>query len=379
MELNMGGIKSKSRKYIVSRENLKVGDIILMFSGGLGSKLISKSTGSQYSHVMIWCDDYCVHAVPEGIYSINIDRVLVSEHDYIKVIRYEGGSGLGKVVEYAKNKIGSLYSKVEAVKVKAYPELANKNVQFCSRLVAQAYHQAGIEIVDDPDFCSPGDIEKSGLLTEVGNIVDLASERQIKFAKSVDPRKIEQSSMYDFLNPTFDVFKKNGCNVNNLSNIFDGLTRMPKLDKEVTDLLDLSGYLSFVDQDRDINNYRYDFEVMKEKIMSKDEGCLSYLNDFWNSNRREYERRVVELQEIYELKIKYAGVSFFERFFDLRYRLLQNVMDRIRVYQLCLEEYSDYLMIKESYLKASLLQCDDHVRHWREVQRNCGRLEGVLN
>ena len=43
----------------------------------------------------------------------------------------------------------------------------HSNRTFCSRLVAQAYHQGGIDIVKNPDYCSPDDFLISDCLEKV--------------------------------------------------------------------------------------------------------------------------------------------------------------------------------------------------------------------
>lgn len=50
---------------------------------------------------------------------------------------------------------------------------------FCSRLVARAFDSAGIRLVPDPDYCTPEQIRRSPLLTEVQDMIEMVSPAEL--------------------------------------------------------------------------------------------------------------------------------------------------------------------------------------------------------
>src|SRR3546814_10434296 len=60
-----------------------------------------------------------------------------------------------------RSKIGARYSALEAVRAVLPGQRRASRKQFCSRLIAQAFAAAGIQLVARPNFCSPAKLEKS--------------------------------------------------------------------------------------------------------------------------------------------------------------------------------------------------------------------------
>ena len=59
--------------------------------------------------------------------------------------------------------------------------------QFCSRLVAQAYRDAGVNLVSDADFCHPGELLHSAALVEVPNVLrNLSPEEEADRREDID-------------------------------------------------------------------------------------------------------------------------------------------------------------------------------------------------
>jgi hypothetical protein len=65
--------------------------------------------------------------------------------------------------------IGTQYSVKEAMLTALGGARQWSKKQFCSRLVAQAFASVGIELVADPNFCSPADLKDSLLLVAVSD------------------------------------------------------------------------------------------------------------------------------------------------------------------------------------------------------------------
>lgn len=77
-------------------------------------------------------------------------------------------------------------------------------MQFCSRLIAQAYAHIGRIIVENPDYCQPAELEHSGSLDIVPFMILKATREEIDFASTKDYVYENLISTYDWLNKTRD-------------------------------------------------------------------------------------------------------------------------------------------------------------------------------
>ncbi|MEM7943022.1 YiiX/YebB-like N1pC/P60 family cysteine hydrolase, partial [Morganella morganii] len=151
--------------FILNLNNLQLGDIILEHGYKPHSIAICKATKSHYSHAMIYAGHTIIEATSHGrVYSRIPNRIFVHNQNDIKVLRLREKTPdtiLEKIVTEAKLLTGTKYSLKEAILVLNSTEKQNLNLtrkQFCSRLVAQCYSSAGIDIVKNNSYCSPQDI-----------------------------------------------------------------------------------------------------------------------------------------------------------------------------------------------------------------------------
>lgn len=253
--------------FILETAKLLVGDIVLTAQDSLVSKVVRKRTGGQFSHAMLYVADHSyIHSDANGVHSGNTQRLLFEEEHHATVLRLVAPD-LGVVERacvYARTQVGKEYSVPEAVKSKfrrTGDKLDESNRQFCSRLVAQAYAFAGIDLVPNSDYCYPIDFASSPLLRAVPGAVRQAAPAEIEFAKTESPIERQTKSTNFILD---QVRKLSGLDIQTFEQLPAFLVANPQHDGAVCEIVRASGYLDFWKEDVLKNPWRYDgAEFMK--------------------------------------------------------------------------------------------------------------------
>jgi hypothetical protein len=310
--------------YLLDREILKKGDIILTCSDEKPSKMIQKLTNSEYSHAILYVGESSyIHSDLYGVHSGNTQRLLIKYPEFVKVVRVKNQSAVNKAIEYARLQVGTSYSRASAVNAgaKIFSKLDTKR-QFCSRLVAKSYEYAGIDLVVNSETCLPQEIADSKFVTNVDKCTYLASEKEIEFALSYDPIKKQSEITNSILQ---SVIKLIGNNIQSLSDITSHLITDPQFDKEVTEIYQLSGYLNMWRYEKEKNPWRYDIEIFRSLPLKKHE-----LNE-----RAQEELQIAEellalyknnLEQFFYIKEVY-NLKYAEQQFNLYMQLVKNSLD----------------------------------------------------
>lgn len=262
------------KKYILNLEVLKPGDIILEHGYKLHSSVIMKVTGSHYSHAMLYEGSTIIEATSSGgVFSKVPNRFAVENQNDLKVLRLEeeiSPQEMENITITARTLTGSSYDKSEAVKAgrKKKPAQKKSNGQFCSRLVAQCYNKAGIKLVESINYCSPADLEKSPLLSEVENAVKEASEAELAHALAPSIHTQHLKSSVQWVKAAKKILKKSGVEAETINDIYSATLnlRNPKVDKLILKEIKASGHYNFYLEDKNANPYRYDVTKFAEKI-----------------------------------------------------------------------------------------------------------------
>lgn len=272
-------------KYLLDFEKLVPGDILLESGTSKFGSVIKTVTRSNFSHAMIYVGHSIIHALTDGVYSINPQRVLVDDPNGLKVLRLKTALSAQSriaVVNYARNLSGSIYSIPEAGK-SAFLKKTNKKTeskhQFCSRLVAQSYRQIGLNIVNNPDYCTPEDINRSNSLEEVSGVIRQATEQEIAFAESENPIRENQKRMFLWLNQAREVFSERNIEIQTEADVTSSLMTNKDLDGLICKYIIESGYLEHYDFDKKINPYRYDVNAFLDKCSSPDQALDRFFGD----------------------------------------------------------------------------------------------------
>lgn len=319
-------------KYLLDMTQLRQGDIILEDGENkLVSNIIKKVTKSEFSHAMIYIDHTLIHAVAEGgVFSKNPQRILHSRKNSFKVLRLKEpvqNFVLDMICDNARGKVGSLYSKIEAGRSIRPKNTETKNKeQFCSRLVAQSYYEAGIKIVNNINYCTPEDINKSELLEEVSGCVKQASLADITMNLKKDPNLENQEETLKWLKQARQLLKKDGVNVQAISDIDAHLFKDSSTDKRICKYIESTKYLKLYNIDRDLNPYRYHESEFAMALDSAPE-LLAFEVDL---NRREVVRHGKSLK-VYRENYRTSKLKYCKLHVKLYRNLLKECEDRLNV------------------------------------------------
>ena len=322
-------------QYLLDLQKLKLGDIILQAGDTKFSAWIKAGTRSNYSHAMIYVGNSIIHALTDGVYSTNPQRILVEQpHDFI-VLRAKSELNSKQetiVTEFARNLSGSLYNIPEAGASLILGNSKKEAVttdQFCSRLVAQSYQQAGLSIVKNSDYCSPESIHKSNQLLKIDQCTRLASEKDVEFANSDDPIKENQRRTFEWLNKARDVFAERNITIQTENDVQQALMTAPDLDSKICEYVEKSGYLEHYDFDKQVNPHRYNLKDFINKAGSQDKALELFYGGI-NMESGEITRHSTSYFRS-GLNFAHLGLRYSEQNQELYRNLLSMSLERLEV------------------------------------------------
>jgi hypothetical protein len=168
---------------------------------------------------------------------------------------------VARAIDHARLAVGTEYGTREAYRSGSpTTEVAREpNRQYCTRLVGQAYAAAGVDLVANPDYCTPRDLETSERLEVVEEGIWEATPVEAEIAR-------EEGSMLDrqaevIAQMLEDARKVTGEDIQTISQMVDVVLEHPELDGPVTEVVEQSGYLELWEMDVDKNPHYYDYEV----------------------------------------------------------------------------------------------------------------------
>lgn len=253
--------------YIFDLDKLTVGDIILTRQNTRISQLVRQVTGSQYSHAILYVGVASViDSDGLGVQANNLQRKLIENPDDAVVLRLRDTTEIGILKEaeiYARRMIGMAYSTKEAKISHLTNELESKepNRQFCTRFVAKSYESAGVNIVNNPNYCTPEDLLQSNKLIKIDNCLRLANEKEIEFANSENPLE-KQTEIHNAI--LVKARELTGNDVQTFEQINESIVKIPEIDIEMSEFVKASGYLVMMEMDEQVNPQHYSAEKMIE-------------------------------------------------------------------------------------------------------------------
>lgn len=298
--------------FVLDFKKMQIGDIVISSGTRFSAQLIKLGTWSKNTHVMIYVGNTMMHAVREGgVFSKNPQRELYKSDGHVKVFRLKNSVGqktLKSICDYARGLTGSVYSLREAFLTKAFSEktkTAKTKMQFCSRLVAQSYEFAGINLVENPSYCFPKDISESSLLREVSGIVREASQAEIEFSKTPDPTLENQKLTYDWLYKSKIIADKSGFEIQTITDVSRFIDEHPDQDSVISEFIKSSGYLEHYRCDCQISKYRYNsnlfirqfydlginLEAAIENELDKEPSLIQHAADNYIAFKNRYEQK----------------------------------------------------------------------------------------
>ena len=157
-------------KFVFNEPVMQPGDILLMNTYESQRRLMP---GCQYDHVAIYLGDaFLMEADGTGVVMNHIYSYAFREEMHGCILRLKKSSPriIDDSLFWIRSRMAMEFGTQQARMVNALKNSDKKdqsNRTFCSRLVAQAYHQGGIDIVANPDYCSPDDFLLADCLEKI--------------------------------------------------------------------------------------------------------------------------------------------------------------------------------------------------------------------
>lgn len=321
--------------YIIPIGELEKGDILLTGENTATSKVVRKSTGSDFSHAILYVGSGSyIHSDANGVHSGNLQRLLFDTSENVTVLSVKcDQKTISQACIFARSKIGTTYSVRSAVnaKLKASKK-ENENRQFCSRLVAQSYEYAGVKLVDNASFCTPQEILESKRIQKVLGKVRKATDEEISFANSENPLEKQSYITNDILSKVRKLTKKD---IQTLEQVTQYVIENPVHDQQISKIYRDSGYLTMWEHETTKNAWRYNGRVfinlplpineLIEMAISEKDRAQERLT-LYKGNLEQY----FYINEIH--KLEYSSIHFY-----LYKKLVENTLDNINAAEYVLE------------------------------------------
>ena len=251
--------------YFLNTNKTQKIDILLTTTLHWKSRLIRLGTGSDISHASLLVDPHVlIDSTGDGVQSRNVHRIEYEDECSIHLMRLKNplNDEQRKRIEiFARDKIGMRYNKKEAFKSGlAQRGLLspgdNEQRMFCSRLVAEAYEFAGINLVENPKYCTPEDLKRSSLLYEIDD-VSCPFPNDIFVSVNSYGRNFDEE-MRIVTNRLLNNVRKFDDGIETLTDIVSFLLKHPEKDEDVLSYYQESGYLTLEDKIYEQTSYLYD-------------------------------------------------------------------------------------------------------------------------
>ena len=262
---------------------LKIGDIVLTTTMDRLSKGVRGVINSDISHALVYVESYSVvDSTSEGVHSRNTQRLFLDDQCAIYVLRLREGlteHQEHKIITYMRGRIGTRYSKIEA----AHSVIGGRNratrKQFCSRLVAQAYASADLNLVASPDYCTPDDLKASTRLIAVQGATQTVTAHRIDaMNKDFDTTQL----MRDVINAVLKEARAKNKAIEDLNDIDLHLIKTPIDDAHFAGIFRDSGYLTVWSVECQKNPWQYALSLMTANSIpeaAKQQYCEELVND----------------------------------------------------------------------------------------------------
>lgn len=273
---------SELRPKVFIADLIQPGDIVLTTTPERLSQSIRKVTGSDISHAMICVGKSSViDSTGDGVHARNLGRLILEPSCAGHVLRPANSlttDQLRSVISFARAAVGTRYTMTGATKSVLAGFVAGRR-QFCSRLVAQAYRNAGVNLVSDADFCHPGEFLNSVALVEVPHVLrNLSPEEEADWREDID----NVQAMRDSTNALLREARKLCPEIESLNDIDAYLVEHPERDAHLVEALQSSRYLELWRDELERNVWQYNVALMEGHKVSaerKQRYCEVLLED----------------------------------------------------------------------------------------------------
>jgi hypothetical protein len=240
---------------------IQPGDVVLTTTPDPMSQTIRKFTSADISHAMICVDrSSVIDSTGDGVHARNLGRIILEPGcagHVLRPVKPLSTDQLRSVIFFARTAVGTRYTVTGAAKSVLAGFVAGRR-QFCSRLVAQAYRDAGVNLVSDADFCHPGDLLNSAAL--VPNVLrNLSQEEEADRREDID----YVQAMRHSTNALLQEARKLSPEIESLNDIDAYLVEHPEGDAQLVQALRSSRYLELWRDEFERNSWQYHVAMME--------------------------------------------------------------------------------------------------------------------
>lgn len=255
--------ESELRPRVFIVDLIQPGDVVLTTTPDLMSQTIRKFTGTDISHAMICVETSSViDSTGDGVHARNLGRIILEPGcagHVLRPVKQLSSDQLRSVILFARAAVGTRYTKTGAAKSVLAGFAAGRR-QFCSRLAAQAYREAGVNLVSDANFCHPGELLNSAALVEVPNVLrNLSPEEVADRSENID----NVQAMRDSTNALLQEARKLSPEIESLNDIDAYLVEHPEGDAQLVQALRSSRYLELWRDEFERNSWQYHVAMME--------------------------------------------------------------------------------------------------------------------
>lgn len=254
-------------KHLMKKINTAVlqrGDIVLTTAEAWESTLIRTVTHSDISHAMICVSNSSVmDSTGEGVHARNPQKMFYPDSCAIHVMRLRACPGqqvIDRAIEYVRTSTATSYDVSEAVKSVFPMSMQGNTRQFCSRLVARAYAHVGVQLVANPDYCTPQELKASARLEPVADCTIYVSDADAATViEQVGDATIDMRTVtMNFIQGVREFDPKS----ESLNDAIRLAIEKPELDGKIARKLLESGYLDYWRVESTKYPWRYDITEM---------------------------------------------------------------------------------------------------------------------
>ncbi|MGI4858963.1 MAG: YiiX/YebB-like N1pC/P60 family cysteine hydrolase [Janthinobacterium lividum] len=281
--------ESELRPKVFITNLIRPGDVVLTTTPEAASAIIRGVTGADISHAMICvADSSVIDSTSDGVHARNLRRIVLEPGcagHVLRPVRQLTTEQLQSVVSFARAAVGTRYTIAGAVKSVMAGVVPGRR-QFCSRLVAQAYRSAGLDLVTDADFCHPGELLSSLALAEVRSVLrNLSEEEETEWRDDFDNVQFMRKATNELLLAA----RKLSTDIESLNDINAYLEEHPEGDAHLVQALHDSRYLVLWRDEFERNAWQYYVALMEGHPGTEERKrayCLDLLHDHVSSQNR---------------------------------------------------------------------------------------------
>lgn len=377
MRDNASTATTKLRRLDASK--LRPGDIILTSDHSGMSQAIQAATRSDISHAMIYVESQSIiDANREGVHARNTQRLHFPHDCALYVLRPRENLSPAQIEAlclFARGKVGSEYTTIEAVQSVSPVRLRAGRKQFCSRLVAQAYAFAGRPLGDEPDYLSPGDLLRNAGLEQLEDVtVEVEPEEAEAWSAHRDPTQL----MRDTTNTVLTGVREFSPAIQTFDDLNDFLIAEPGHDAAVLSIYEASGYLDVWKVFARQNPWHYDLDLMtqvaRQQPAQMEAYCLDTLRNLEGLDR--YRHNLAG----YTALQRAHGLRTFQRMRDLYAQLARLDALREEVARAWLEGHAAHHFVaatphSDAWFRALALRNPGQATHSRKIIELAGRTD----